>query len=82
MAWQHLNIRSFGSQYFRHKLFATARGEPVDEKKLSVYAKGLETALRQMDTVWLKDRPFIATEDLTIADLLAVCELEQPGNLD
>jgi glutathione S-transferase len=55
-------------------------GEPPNEKQLQSYGKQLAGVLQQIDQIWLKENPFIAGNDLTIADLLAVTELEQPGN--
>lgn len=39
----------------------------------------METVLEQLETVWLKDQPFVAGNNISIADLMAACELEQPG---
>lgn len=79
MAWQHLNLRISGSQYFRSSIPSLSGGEAVDEAKLAKYGQLLNTVLDQMETIWLKDRLFIATDEISIADLLAVTELEQPG---
>ncbi len=38
----------------------------------------LEKTLDFIETVYLKDRDYICGDDITIADLLAVCELMQP----
>jgi glutathione S-transferase len=79
MAWQHLNLRLNGSMVFQHKvIIPRMSGKPVNEKAVERYQKGLETTLEQLETLWLKDNPYVAGKDLTIADLLAVTELEQP----
>lgn len=54
-------------------------GMPVNEKKVAEFKERMETVLDQLETIWLKDRPFIAGDHITIADLLAACELEQPS---
>jgi glutathione S-transferase len=80
MAWQHLNLRTFGSMVFQHGLMIPKMNNvPVDEVKLARFKKGLDLCLDEMTTIWLKDTPFIAGNEITIADLLAVTELEQPG---
>jgi len=80
MAWQHLNIRAFGSLVFRTKLIEpNLTGQPVNEKQLASYAHKLGGVLDQIEHVWLKDKNFMAGQELTIADLLATTEIEQPG---
>lgn len=54
-------------------------GMPVNEKKVAEFQERMETVLDQLETIWLKDHPFIAGDHVTIADLLAACELEQPS---
>jgi len=80
MAWQHTTLRAHGSMYFRTKIITPRMtGEPVNEKQVTFFGTQLKSVLDQIETIWLKDRPFIAGKDLTIADLLAVTEMEQPG---
>ncbi len=80
MAWQHLNLRIHGSMYFQTKYIKPLlTGEPVNEKRLATYERGLVGVLDLMEQTWLKGNPYVAGKDLTIADLLAVTELEQPG---
>jgi len=80
MSWQHLNMRMYGSMVFQHKLLIPLmKGEPPNENRVAFFEKGLKGILGQMENIWLKDNPYIAGNTLTIADLLAVTELEQPG---
>jgi glutathione S-transferase len=80
MAWQHTTLRSFGAMYFRTKvILPLMTGEPVNEAQAEFFRTNLITVLEQIDTIWLKDRPFMAGDEVSIADLLAVTELEQPG---
>lgn len=81
MSWQHTTLRAHGSMYFR-TVVLTPRitGEPVNEKRVEMYRKGLNDVLDTIEKVWLKDRDFVAGgSNISIADLLAVTELEQPG---
>ncbi|XP_053640277.1 glutathione S-transferase theta-1 isoform X2 [Cherax quadricarinatus] len=83
LEWQHINTRVNGSMFFQHKfLLPKMFGREVNTRKVEEYQNKLETTLHQFETVWLKDRPFIAGDQLTIADLLAACELEQPSMAD
>lgn len=80
MAYQHLATRSFGSMYFvTGYVIPKSTKQPVNEQKLAKYKKGLNTVLDEISNIWLKDGRFIGGKDLTIADLLAVTELEQPS---
>lgn len=62
-------------QFLRPKMM----GMKVNMKKVAEFQGRMETVLDQFETIWLKDRQFIAGNEVTIADLLAACELEQPS---
>ena len=51
---------------------------PIDEEKLRRFQSELETTLDHIENVFLKDQPYLCGEDISIADLLGVCELMQP----
>ena len=38
----------------------------------------METALDELENVWLKDRPYVTGDKITIADLIALCEVDEP----
>lgn len=50
---------------------------PVDQEKLAMFSLGLENALNGLEEVWLKDTPFICGFNISIADLVCICELMQ-----
>ncbi|ODN03560.1 Glutathione S-transferase theta-1 [Orchesella cincta] len=80
MAWQHTTLRAHGSMFFQTKIIRPKMtGQPINEKLAEYHGNQLKTILEQLENIWLKDEQFIAGKDLTIADLLAVTELEQPG---
>ena len=56
-------------------------GQPVNEKGLRRFQAGMETALDRLESVWLRDTPYLAGQQISVADLLAACELEQPSEL-
>jgi len=46
---------------------------------MSTLDMGFEMVLGQMEEIWLSKSPFVnGFHEITVADLLAVCELEQP----
>lgn len=38
----------------------------------------METALDEVDQIWLKRNPYLAGEQISIADLIGLCEIDQP----
>jgi len=54
-------------------------GKPVDKDDVAEKCVGLETALDQMENYFLKERAYLAGDEISIADLLGICELMQPG---
>lgn len=53
---------------------------PPSQKKIDATKKVMETTLDLLENVWLQDpsKPFLATQEISFADILASCELEQP----
>lgn len=51
---------------------------PVNQEKLRRFQAELELTLDQIENHFLKDRDFLTGADMSIADLLGVCELMQP----
>ena len=55
--------------------------QPPKEKLVKLYQKGMENCLDQIEEIWLENgkKKYIAGGDaLSIADIVACCELEQP----
>jgi len=77
MAWQHSNLRLYGSMYFRTRVLGP---KPFKPESLTRWKTDLDSCLEKFEEVFLtKGAPFVnGAKDITIADLLAVCELEQP----
>lgn len=53
--------------------------KPVDTEKLRRFKNQLSTTLDLIESVFLAKQDYIAGDDLTLADLLAACELTQPS---
>lgn len=81
LEWQHNNTRLGSAMYFQSKfLIPKITGQPINENKLKAFQKQMEGALDLLETVWLQsaDKSFLATKEISFADILAACELEQP----
>lgn len=79
LEWQHLDIRLNCSLYFLTKyLMPQLKGEPPNEAKVAECEIRLKRTLELLENVWLKDTSYLTGNKITIADLLGVCEVEQP----
>lgn len=82
LEWQHVNTRLYCAMYFQHKFLKPLMFQrPADEKSVKKFQDGMEKCLHDIEHIWLEDgrKTFITGDNITIADLLACCELEQPG---
>lgn len=84
LEWQHANTRMTCSYYFILKYLKPrmAGKEPGDDQVVMSSLRQMEDTLDTMEDLWLSDKPktFIGgLEQISFADLLAVCELEQPS---
>lgn len=77
--WQHTNTRAHGLGYFRSLVLLPAlkRTDP-DMKEVNGHKKELKRIQTQFCNYFLGSKPFVTGEHMTIADLLAACEFEQP----
>lgn len=79
--WQHLNTRLSCAMYFQSKwLIPLMTQSPVNDHEVSKYWTKMQKALDDLEQVWLENgnKNYIANEELSIADIVACCELEQP----
>ncbi|XP_058470018.1 glutathione S-transferase theta-2 [Solea solea] len=78
-AWHHSNTRPHSTKVFiLEVLFPTQSGSPVDSMRLTRALSELDDTLDKLETMFLRRQPFLCGDDITVADLLAVCELMQP----
>lgn len=58
-------------------------GRSPNEEQINSYEQRMVAALKLLDTKWLgRGADFIAGNKITIADLIAACELEQPSKFE
>lgn len=53
-------------------------GKESNPKEIAAMKKRMETCLDQIENIWLANSKFIAGNTLTVADIFAICEIEQP----
>ncbi|XP_020282042.1 glutathione S-transferase theta-3-like [Pseudomyrmex gracilis] len=78
LEWQHLNTRLFCATYFLTKfLNPLMRGTPPKPEKVAEAEKRMNDCLDIIETIWLKDKPYLVGNTISVADIFGVCELEQ-----
>lgn len=79
LEWQHLDTRAHCAMFFQIKfLIPMLTGTPADEEKVKKIFKRMITTLDLIENVWLKDKPYLTGDKISIADLFGACEIEQP----
>jgi glutathione S-transferase len=82
LEYQHNSVRLPCAMYFQSKfLIPKFSGKPVNEERVKSFKKQMEKSLDSLEDVWLAsgtDKKFLATKEISFADILAACELEQP----
>jgi len=81
LEWQHLNTRMMCAQYFIHRWLMPMQTKKLDEKKVAGAEKQMVSCLNDFERVWLAggDKKYVVGDAISVADILAVCELEQPS---
>jgi len=82
LEWQHLNARLLCAMYFQHKVaIPRLTKKPVDPVAVDKAFQAMQSTLKQMEEIWLDGgkKKFLLGDEITVADLLGVCELEQPA---
>lgn len=65
------------STHLSQVLIPRQTGSQVDEGRLNHALSQLDDTLDKLETMFLGRQPFLCGHDITLADLLAVCELMQ-----
>ena len=52
---------------------------PPNEKRVANFQDRMEVCLDTFEEVWLKDFKYLSGDKISVADIFAICELEQPS---
>jgi len=78
LSWHHTNTRLGATDItFGKLILPKLLGMPADEKQIERGQAQLAGCMKVYNNYFLKDTPFISSHEITIADLLAVCEFSQ-----
>ncbi|XP_059511145.1 glutathione S-transferase theta-3-like [Stegostoma tigrinum] len=79
LAWQHTTIRYHGSRLFMFRsLLPVLTGQPMPKDRMDEAVEDLQTSIQILEDKFLQDRPYIAGQEVSLADLVALVELMQP----
>ncbi|KAG7221874.1 hypothetical protein INR49_017050 [Caranx melampygus] len=79
LSWQHTGVRFHGSRIFWLQLLIPKMlGVDVPQEKLDKAIEDLNASLNILEEKFLQDRPFIAGDQISLADLVAIVEVMQP----
>ncbi|KAL3162185.1 hypothetical protein ABBQ32_009892 [Trebouxia sp. C0010 RCD-2024] len=80
--WYHGNVRLHAAGLSWHRVIGKNMKQPVSEGQAKAHMTGLQTTLQTLEQYWLAHSPFLAGNDISVADLLYCCELDQLCLLD
>ena len=62
-------------------MIPTVTQQPPKESSVARFQKGMEKNLEQIENVWLENgnKKYLCGDKISVADIVALCELEQPS---
>jgi glutathione S-transferase len=54
-------------------------GKPVNEQRVSLLEKKMNASLDLLENIWLKDKQFLCGDEISVADIIGICEVDQPS---
>ncbi|XP_071339956.1 glutathione S-transferase theta-1-like [Trachinotus anak] len=79
LSWQHLNLRAHGSKVFLLKnLFPVIMDSEVPKERMDAAVEDLKQSVNLLEEKFLQNKPFIAGDKISLADLVAIIEIMQP----
>uniref|UniRef100_A0A1A8QTN4 glutathione transferase n=1 Tax=Nothobranchius pienaari TaxID=704102 RepID=A0A1A8QTN4_9TELE len=79
LSWQHQGIRTHGSKVFWLRvMIPMVMGVEVPKEKMDAALEDLNSSLKLIEEKFLDDRPFIAGDQVSLADIVAIVEIMQP----
>nr|UDM84150.1 glutathione S-transferase theta 3a [Sillago sihama] len=79
LSWQHAALRYHGCRVFWQKLMLPkVLGIDVPQDRMDSALADLNDSLRLLEEKFIQDKPFIAGNQMSLADLVAIVEIMQP----
>lgn len=54
-------------------------GKLANTERIAILEKRMIENLDLIENIWLKDKPFLCGNEISISDLVGACEVEQPS---
>ncbi|GAB0091828.1 glutathione S-transferase theta-1 [Sergentomyia squamirostris] len=78
LEWHHLNVRGTLANYFSEAwLQPLLTKQAAKPEKLAVLRAKMIKSLDVLENLWLRNGDFIANNEVSVADIWAICEIEQ-----
>lgn len=55
--------------------------KPINEVRVAQLEKKMNITLDLIENIWLKDKRFLCGDEISISDIIGICEIEQPSKL-
>ncbi|KAM7418330.1 hypothetical protein PAMA_015787 [Pampus argenteus] len=79
LSWQHTAIRPHGSKMFWFLIMIPKiLGVDIPQDKMDAALEDLNGSLKLIEEKFIQERPFIAGDHVSLADLVAIVEIMQP----
>lgn len=62
-------------------LWPLKTGEPADDDRIALLENKMIDNLNLLENIWLKDKPFLCGDEISISDIVGACEVEQPSKI-
>jgi len=62
-------------------LWPLKTGQAANIEKVTILEKRMTENLNLLENIWLKDKPFLCGDEISVSDLVAACEVEQPSKI-
>lgn len=60
-------------------LWPVMKGQAANEQRVAQLEKRMNITLDLMENIWLKDKKFLCGDEISISDIIGICELDQPS---
>ncbi|XP_053182239.1 glutathione S-transferase theta-3-like [Scomber japonicus] len=79
LAWQHTTIRAQGSKVFLLRtMYGVVMGCDVPKEKMDAAVEDLNQSLTLLEEKFIGTKAFIASDKISVADVVAIVEIMQP----
>jgi len=83
LEWQHTNTRAACALYYLHKvIWPIMHNKPVNKVRIAQLEGKMDVTLDIIENVWLKDKKYLCGNEISISDIICICEIDQTKMTD